>query len=129
MVSTVVTVSDATADPDREGRADRDAADRRRGVREGGSRTNPHRTPSLELFGKKLAISPVPSTTNKAGFSVVYNTGEADWVDYFMIMALGTKTKAWCKKNANNQWTHMLIDKTLNMRMHYKKVLPKRQMM
>ena len=27
--------------PDREGRADRDAADRRRGVREGGSRTNP----------------------------------------------------------------------------------------
>ena len=113
--------------PDREGRADRDAADRRRGVREGGSRTNPHRTPSLELFGKKLAIEAVPSTTNKAGFSVVYNTGEADWLDYFMIMALGTKTKAWCKKNANTQWTRMLIDENLEYAMHYRKVLPKKR--
>ena len=39
----------------------------------------------------------------------MFNEGEADWVDYFILMALGTKTKAWCKKNANNQWTNTIV--------------------
>jgi len=112
--------------PDREGRADRDAADRRRGVREGGSRTNPHSPPSAELFGKKVEISPVPKTTNKKGFSIVFNEGERDWLDYFILMALGTKTKAWCKKNANSSWPNTIVGQNLEYHAYYKKVLPKR---
>lgn len=100
------------------GRPDRDAADRRRGVRGGGPRDNP------SLFGKKVEIDSV-SKTGKGEFAIVYNEGSSDWVDYFLLMGLGTKTKAWAKKNRDD-WPQLIVDELLGYAKAYKKVLPKK---
>ena len=106
--------------PDRDGRADRDAADRRQGVR--GNPLN-----EREFFGpfKKEEIQPVPKTGAKQ-WAAVYNTGSEDaWVKYFLLMNLGTKTKAWVKKNKDDLFYPLFED--LKVVSNHKKVIPKRE--
>jgi len=123
------------------GAPDRDAADRRRGVRGGGPRVNPTRSnkghayypyppedfagkPSLGLFGKAVEIEPVPKT-EKGKFAIVYTENNYDWFNFFLVMGLGTKTKAWLKKNEDD-WAQQIFDDLLPYVEGYKKVLPKR---
>ena len=98
------------------GQPNRDAADRRRGVR-----GNPE--PQMGLFGKKVEIHPVPRVKAKK-WAVVCNTGATDWFTYFLVMNLGTKTKAWVKKAGAN-WFNLLVE-DLEYGREYKKVIPKR---
>lgn len=104
--------------PDRDGRADRDAADRRQGIR--GNPSN-----EREFFGKKEEIEPVPKTGAKQ-WAAVYNKDSEDvWMKYFLLMNLGTKTKAWVKKNKDDLF-YTLFEDLLVVR-GYKKVIPKRE--
>ncbi len=108
------------ARPSRDGPADRQAADRRQGIR-----SNPSN--EREFFGpfKKQEIEPVIKTGAKQ-WAVVYNKGSEDaWMGYWLVMHLGTKTKAWVKKNKDDLWYELVKD--LSYTADYKKVIPKRE--
>ena len=100
----------------------RQSVERRRGLREG-ARGNPGVRENF--FGKKEKIDPVPKTDAKQ-WAIIYNKdSESQWMKYFLLMNLGTKNKAWVKKNKNDLFNPLLED--LLMIRSYKKVLPKRE--
>ena len=105
------------------GSPERQSVDRRRGLREG-ARGNPGVRENF--FGKKEKIDPVPKTSAKQWAAIYNKDSESQWMKYFLLMNLGTKNKAWVKKNKNDLFNPLLED--LLMVRSYKKVLPKREL-
>jgi hypothetical protein len=106
------------------GDPERQSVDRRRGLR---GTEGPRGNPGVRenFFGKKEKIDPVPKTDAKQ-WAIIYNKdSESQWMKYFLLMNLGTKNKAWVKKNKNDLFNPLLED--LLMIRSYKKVLPKRE--